>query len=85
MTERYPDPIDQGAEVAQDLVDGQVEAIRRSAAPEQEPDANGVYRVTECIEPDCGEELPIERIRLGKVRCVTCQSLIEHRSKQRYR
>ena len=36
MTERYPDPIDQGAEVAQDLVDGQVEAIRRSAAPEQE-------------------------------------------------
>jgi len=30
---------------------------------------------------DCDEEIPHERLALGKVRCVTCQTLLERRAK----
>ena len=78
--ERQIDPLDQAAQTAGEMVNDGVAAIRRAAAYEQVPDENGVYPHTHCIEEDCGEELPIERLKLGRVRCVTCQSLREKRT-----
>lgn len=31
---------------------------------------------------DCGEDLIEERLHLGRVRCVDCQSLAEHKEKR---
>lgn len=78
--DRYTDPVDQASQITDDATNDAVAAIRRAAAPEQVPDENGTYAHTHCIEEDCGEELPIERLRLGKVRCVTCQSLRDKRA-----
>lgn len=50
-------------------------AARAKNAPEQHPDFNG----RDCI--DCDEEIPAPRLLLGKVRCVDCQSELEHRQR----
>ncbi len=83
MTERHIDPLDQASANAQDLIEGLVAARRRDAAPQQVPDAEGKYKILECIEEDCGVELPIERLRLGCIRCVDCQERLEKRNKLR--
>lgn len=85
MAERHTDPLDQASAVTEDLVAGAVEARRRAAAPQQEPNERGEYPHPYCVEEDCGVELPIERLKLGRVRCVDCQTRIEKRQKQRYR
>ena len=83
MTERHIDPLDQASANAEDLIEGLVAERRRAAAPQQVPDEHGKYRFTECVEEDCGVDLPIERLRLGRIRCVDCQERLEKRNKQR--
>ncbi len=54
----------------------QAEAERRArgkSAPETHPDFDGVH----CL--DCDDEIPAARLKLGKIRCVPCQSLLEPR------
>ena len=45
------------------------------SAPESHPDFDGAH----CVEEHCGEPIPKARLALGKVRCVSCQSLLEKR------
>lgn len=45
--------------------------------PEYHPNFNGF-----CMDPDCGDELPIERIQRGRIYCTTCQELREKRQKR---
>lgn len=30
---------------------------------------------------DCSDEMPVERLKLGRIRCVRCQTLLEKRRK----
>lgn len=37
---------------------------------ESDPDFDGLH----CIEVECGDEIPLARLQLGKIRCVPCQT-----------
>lgn len=76
MFERHADPIDEAAALAASLTDGAIAAARRANAPETHPDFDG----ESCI--DCGDTIPELRLAMQKIRCVTCQSHVEHRQKQ---
>jgi RNA polymerase-binding transcription factor DksA len=52
-----------------------LEEARRKIAPETSPDFDGKH----CIE--CGEKIPAARLKLGKIRCIECQSLREQKNK----
>jgi RNA polymerase-binding transcription factor DksA len=41
--------------------------------PENHPDFDGSH----CVE--CGDDLPAQRLAMGRVRCTHCQSMLEHR------
>ena len=82
MAERHTDPLDQASANTEEMLAGAVEARRLAAAPQQTPDENGNYKILFCVEEDCGVELPIERLKMGRVRCVDCQAAIEKRSRQ---
>ena len=70
------DNLDVAADLALAAAERGVEEARRRAAPEQEQRADGSWPHPDCV--DCGGELG-ERMRLGKVRCITCQTLRERR------
>lgn len=55
-----------------------VAKVRAAAAPESDPDFDGEH----CVEARCGDTIPAARLALGKIRCVTCQTVRE-RSKHR--
>lgn len=50
-------------------------AQRELIRPETHPDFDGET----CVS--CGDDMPEERLKLGRVRCVYCQSEIEKRNK----
>jgi RNA polymerase-binding transcription factor DksA len=52
-----------------------IAAVVARNAPEKHPDFDGET----CIA--CGEFIPAERLALGKIRCVDCQSALEKRGK----
>ena len=49
--------------------------VRAAGAPQTHPDFDG----ESCI--DCGETIPANRLQLGKIRCVHCQTILERRGK----
>lgn len=73
------DDLDNAAVLTQQLNDAYVASVRRKAAPEQAQNLDGSWPVTEC---ECGEDIPLGRIALGKIRCIDCQQALE-RSRRR--
>ena len=51
--------------------DSAIKAAAKASAPEKHPDFDGAH----CV--DCDIEIPDGRLKLGKVRCVDCQSHLE--------
>lgn len=64
-----------------DLADGPIELHRAESerqarghsAPESAPGFDGAH----CV--DCEDDIPVERLKIGKVRCVICQQELESR------
>ena len=79
---KHPDQLDNAAELEQLHTERSVAAARAKNRPEQVKNEDGSWPHTECIS--CGEDIPEVRLNLGKVRCVTCQSLLE-RERSQYR
>ena len=52
-----------------------LENARRKTLPETNPDFDGVH----CIE--CAEKIPAARLKLGKIRCIECQTAREKQGK----
>ena len=79
---RCPDPID-NASMIEDKVRQHAVAIARSkAAPEQaqvKDKVTGIlyWPVTECV--DCDDPIPVARLAHARVRCVSCQTVLEQR------
>ena len=72
--ERAPDEFDRASNITA-AENAYLEAqVRAAAAPKQVPDENGNYEITEC---ECGEDIPLERLRHGFINCVFCQERIE--------
>ena len=80
--EHLIDPLDRASRADLEMTASAVAEHRAAAAPEQPMDADGNPTVTECI--DCGGELG-ERARMGRVRCVICQEIIERRRRGLFR
>lgn len=76
MFERHADPLDEAASLAASLAEGGIAAARRANAPETHPDFDG----ESCL--DCETPIPEKRLAMGKIRCVSCQELLERRAKQ---
>lgn len=79
MYERHADPLDEAAELVNTMTEGAIAAARQANAPETHPDFDGET----CV--DCGDDIPSERLAMGKVRCVRCQTARERASKQNAR
>lgn len=64
------------AEWLTDLMrDDGVWRVRKALEPEHDPDFDGLH----CIS--CGNEIPEERLKLGRIRCVECQRVKEFTEK----
>lgn len=76
MFERHADPLDEASALAASLAEGGIAAARRANRPESHPDFDG----ESCL--DCGDTIPDQRLAMGKIRCVRCQTILEHKGKQ---
>jgi RNA polymerase-binding transcription factor DksA len=76
---QFSDPIDRASYIA-DVANREAEEhYRRLAAPEQVKGADGKWETEECV--DCGEDIEPQRLEMGKVRCIACQTIKEKREK----
>jgi RNA polymerase-binding transcription factor DksA len=69
------DEVDRANELAEMATANSLYLTRKKARPEQVQNADGSWPIKDCDE--CG--LPIEkgRIKLGKIRCIACQTELE--------
>ena len=75
MIEKHADPIDEATALAASLTESAVAAARRANARETHPDFDG----ENCVE--CGDAIPPARLAWGKIRCISCQTELEHRAR----
>lgn len=81
--EHLSDPLDVASRNADLHNQRNVAGVRSAAAPEQVPDEDGNYAITECR--DCGDELSAARLKTGRTRCVPCVDAEERRNKSMWR
>lgn len=74
----YADELDRAAAIADAINTEGVDKSREFMKPQQERDENGEWPIKECV--DCDDELPVERLNLARIRCVTCQEKLEKRN-----
>lgn len=77
--ERHADPLDSATDIALMENVNRVETARLANKPEQVQNKDGSWPHTECVEPDCGDELPPQRLAMGRIRCTPCQTRKEKR------
>lgn len=87
--ERHADPLDAATDNALMENQSHLESARKAAEPEfvvvrgerikQEEQPDGTFPHTQCVEADCGEDLPRLRMEMGRIRCVDCQTKREKR------
>lgn len=83
-----PDMLDAASEQEMLRTSAAVAEQRAKSAPEQTPiqtvDEQGnpvtVWPHMYCV--DCGDDIPEGRLRLGKIRCVTCQGELENKARR---
>jgi len=70
---------------AQHIMLQQQEEVQRRAramfAPESHPDFDGLH----CVEEDCGVVLPLERLKLHRIRCTSCQEDLDRKLESKRR
>jgi RNA polymerase-binding transcription factor DksA len=69
------DESDRASAIEAQFNEDALEEARRKIAPETSPDFDGLH----CI--DCGEKIMAARLKLGKIRCIDCQTLKEKQSR----
>lgn len=77
--EKFTDLFDRASQSEQEALDDARAAHARRMKRDQEPDANGVYAVTECVE--CGEDIGEGRLThaIKNTVCIHCQTRAERR------
>ncbi len=83
VIEKSCDEIDRANALAEIHNIKSVKAAMRDARPQQVPNADGTYTITRCKE--CDDEIPLERLKLGRILCVICQTDLEQRQNGRRR
>lgn len=77
MSERLTELIDAAQQQQRENEDRALANVRAQLAPESHPDFDGMH----CV--DGGELIPIERLRMGRIRCVDCQEAKERLAARR--
>lgn len=77
----YADDIDKASELAQLMNDAAVADAMAKNKPEQIQNPDGSWPQSEC--EDCGEPIGAARQALAKIRCITCQEVLEKKRKHR--
>lgn len=79
MGEQLSDPNDIASEVEMLTTESALNRVRRAARRHQEPDANGVYAILDCIE--CGAEIGEGRLKVSIKNdiCIYCAELAERK------
>jgi len=74
---RTPDEHDRASDLEAMFTADAINTARKAARPQQVPDENGVFAITECVE--CGEDIGIERLRVAikNLNCIDCARLAE--------
>lgn len=65
--------IEQAEAVAEAVREAALSNVRKALRPEQVQNADGTWPHPEC--EDCGEDIPLGRLSLGKIRCIFCQNV----------
>ena len=76
---RYADPLDAASALTDSINRRALRIARNSNSPQQLQNSDGSWPVTECA---CGVELVPERLALGRIRCVACQTEHERYERQ---
>ncbi|MGA0955542.1 MAG: hypothetical protein ACO3SN_07200, partial [Burkholderiaceae bacterium] len=69
------DESDRASAIETQFNEDALEQARRKTAPETSPDFDGVH----CI--DCGESIVAARLKLGKISCIDCQTILEKQNR----
>lgn len=75
-TEVY-DEVDLANLMERNFINAALQRNKEKLVPETHPDFDG----ESCIL--CGDEIPKERLSLGKIRCIYCQTKLEKQQKQK--
>lgn len=75
MSERYTELIDAAQQQQQENEARALANVRAKLEPQSHPDFDGLH----CV--DGGEVIPLARLQMGRVRCVTCQEVKDRGSK----
>jgi RNA polymerase-binding transcription factor DksA len=73
--EHLSDQLDVAQQVTEQVTQDRVDHYRRLAQPEQVRGDDGTWPEVECR--DCGDALVDARREMGKVRCISCQEILE--------
>jgi len=71
------DNLDAAANLTQQRTDDAIKNAAWCMRPQQVQNADGTWPQPDC--DDCGDEIPPERLQLGRIRCVYCQQRLEKR------
>lgn len=74
------DPNEAASELEEAERSAAITNLRSRVRPEQVQDANGNWKTEDCI--DCGEPIGEGRLKLGKIRCIHCQTLLERQQRR---
>lgn len=77
--ERFSDVLDQAQAINEQHQESSLAMARAKLLPEQVKNPDGTWPFPDC--KDCGDEIPEGRLALGKIRCLSCQDILERRSK----
>lgn len=76
QNERHSDLIDEAAALSESLTAAAIAAVRHASGPESHPDFDG----ESCVK--CGDDIHPDRLALGKILCIFCQTKKERMQKQ---
>jgi len=76
---QLPDESDRATELEMAMTESAIAHARIKARRKQEPDANGVYAITECEE--CGDEIEPARLAVAAMNtwCIHCATMKERK------
>lgn len=75
--DRPVDPLDSASQIEMSIASGAVADAAMRLRPQTHPDFDGET----CIE--CGNDLDVDRLKMGRIYCVPCQTIREKNAKQR--
>jgi RNA polymerase-binding transcription factor DksA len=76
MIEKSADPIDLASQQEAIFNANALQTVQKLLQPQLHPDFNGLN----CL--DCNDEIPPKRLEFGRIRCTSCEELLEENDRR---